>query len=140
MECRRNRSDTRFHIQRFWDLWPLPLQQLDQDWDDVHVDEFPEVSNSFARRGDTRWDALYTVFTKHWLTDSSPHMKTALEIPDISRSGSPVPVCPNSAEQLHCALLALSRRAAREPSLDRRFPRRKRTPPKPDAEWAKELL
>ena len=28
MECRKNRSDTRFHVPRLWDLWPLPLQQL----------------------------------------------------------------------------------------------------------------
>ena len=32
VEFRRNRSDTRFHVPRLWDLWPLPLQQHDQDW------------------------------------------------------------------------------------------------------------
>ena len=47
VECRRNRSHTRFHVPRLWDLWPRPLQQLDQDWDKVYVDEFPEVSDDF---------------------------------------------------------------------------------------------
>ena len=37
VECRRNRSDTRFHVPRLWDLWPRPLQQLDQDWDEVRA-------------------------------------------------------------------------------------------------------
>ena len=68
VECRRNRSDTRFHVPRLCDLWPLLLQQLDQDWDEMYVDELPEVSESFARPGDARWNTLYTVFTKHWLT------------------------------------------------------------------------
>ena len=71
VECRRNRSDTRFHVPRLWDLWLLPLQQLEQDWDEMHVDEFPEVSDSFAHPGNLRWDTLYTVFTKHWLMHPS---------------------------------------------------------------------
>ena len=58
VECRRNRSDTRFHVPRLWGLWPLPLQQFEQDWDEVYADEFPEVSDSFACRGDVRWDTL----------------------------------------------------------------------------------
>ena len=56
MECRKNRSDTRFYVPRLWDVWPLPLQQVEQDWDEVYVDEFPEVSDGFARPGDVRWD------------------------------------------------------------------------------------
>ena len=55
VECRRNRSDTRFHVPRLWDLWLLPLEQPDQDWDEMYVDESPEVSDSFARPGDARW-------------------------------------------------------------------------------------
>ena len=34
----------------------------------MFVDEFPEVSDSFARPGDPRWDTLYTIFIKHRLT------------------------------------------------------------------------
>ena len=26
VECRRNRPDTRSHVPRLWNLWPLPLQ------------------------------------------------------------------------------------------------------------------
>ena len=26
VECRRNRSNTRFHVPRLWDIWSLPLQ------------------------------------------------------------------------------------------------------------------
>ena len=70
VECRRNRSDTCFNVPRLWDLSPLALQQLDQDW--VYVDEFAEVSDSFARPGDARWDTLDPAFTKHWLTHPSP--------------------------------------------------------------------
>ena len=82
VEWRRNCPDTRFHVPRLWDLCPLPLQQLEQHWDEVYVDEFPEVSDSFTRPGDVRWDTLYTVFTKHWLTHPSPYMKIALGLPD----------------------------------------------------------
>ena len=128
MECRGNRSDTRFHVTRLCDLWPLPLQQLDQDWDEVCVDEFPEVSDSFARPGDARWDSLYADFTKHWLTHPPPYMKTALGLPDIPASASPLPVCLNPAEQLDSAIRALGGRVSREPSLERPLPRRKRTP------------
>ena len=51
VECQRNRSDTRFHVPRLWNLWPLPLQQLEQDWDEVYVEEFSGVSDEFARPG-----------------------------------------------------------------------------------------
>ena len=37
VECRRNRSDTRFHVPRLWGLWPFPLQQLEQEWDEVYA-------------------------------------------------------------------------------------------------------
>ena len=91
VECRQNRSDTRFHVPRLWNLWPLPLEQLEQDWDEVYVDEFPEVSNNFARPGDARWDSLYADFTKHWLTHPSPYMKSALEA--LVEGGVPVCMC-----------------------------------------------
>ena len=74
----------------------------------MYVDAFSEVSDSFARRGDVRWETLYTIFTKHWLTHPSPYMKTALGLPDISVSASPLPVCPNPAERLDFAIRALS--------------------------------
>ena len=41
-------------MPRLWDSWPLLLQQLEQDCDEVYVDAFPEVSDSFARPGDVR--------------------------------------------------------------------------------------
>ena len=128
VKCRRNRSDTRFHVPRLWDLWLLPLQQLGQDWDEVYVAKFPKVSDGLARPGDARWDTLCTVFTKHWLTHPSPYIKTALGLPDIPASASPLPVCPNPAEQLDSAIRALSGRVSREPSLERPLPRRKRAP------------
>ena len=83
------------------------------------VDELPEVSDSFARPGDARWNAFYTVFTKHWLTHPSPYMKIALALPDIPASASPLPLCPNPAEQLDSAIRALGGRVSREPSLRR---------------------
>ena len=128
VECRRNRSDTRFHVPRLWNLWPLPLQQLEQDWDEVYVDEFPEISDNFARPGDARWDSLYADFTKHWLTHPSPYMKSALGLPSLPASASPLPVCLNPAEQLDVAILALGGRIARKPSLERPLPRRMGTP------------
>ena len=128
VECRRNRSDTGFHVPRLWDLWPLPLQQLGQDWYEVYFDEFPEVSGSFERPRDLRWDTLYTVFTKHWLTHPSLYMKTALGLPDIPASASPLPVHPNPAEQLEFAIRALGGGIYREPSLERPLSSRKRTP------------
>ena len=100
VQCRRNLSETRFHMTPYWDLWPLPLQRLDQDWDGVYVDEFTKVSDSFARPGDARWDSIYIDFTNHWLTHPSPYMKTALGLPDIPASALPLPVCLNPAEQL----------------------------------------
>ena len=100
VDCRRTRTDTRLHVPRLWDLWPLPLQQREQAWDEVCVDEFPGVSNSFARPGDSRWDTLYTVFTKHWLAHPSPYITTALGLPDIPAAASPLSVRPNLAEQL----------------------------------------
>ena len=95
VECWRNRSDTRFHMPHLWDLWPLPLQQLEQAWDEMYADEFSEVSDSFARPGDLRWDTLYTVFTTYWLTHPSPYMKTVLGLPDIPASASLLPMGPN---------------------------------------------
>ena len=96
----------------------------------MYVDEFPEVSDSFACPGDSRWDTLYTVFTKHWLTHPSPYMKTAHGLPDIPPAASPLPVRPNFAEQLDFAIRALGGGISREPSLERPFSRRKRTPAK----------
>ena len=113
MECRKNRSDTRFYVPRLCDVWPLPLQQLEQYWDEVYVDEFPEVSDSFARPGDVRWDTLYTVFTKRWLMHLSPYLKTALWRLDITASASPLPVGGG---------------VSREPSLGRPLARRKLAP------------
>ena len=55
-------------------------------------------------------------------------MKTALGLPDIPASASPLPVCPNPAEQLDFAIRALGRRVCREPPLERPLARRKRTP------------
>ena len=127
VECQRNRSDTRFDVARLWDLWPLPLQQLEQTWDEMHVDAFPEVSDNFARPGDLKWDTFYTVFSKQWLTNPSPYMKPALGLPDIPASASPLPVCPNPAEQLDSSIRALGGRVSLEPSLERPFARRKRT-------------
>ena len=72
VECGRNRSDTRFPVPQLWNLWPFPLQQLEQDWDELYVDGFSEVSDDFARPGDARWDSFHTDFTKHWLTHPSP--------------------------------------------------------------------
>ena len=43
VECRRNQSDTCFHLPRLWNLSPLPLQDLEQDWDEMYVDELAEV-------------------------------------------------------------------------------------------------
>ena len=94
----------------------------------MYVDEFPEVSDSFACPGDSRWDTLYTVFTKHWLTHPSPYMKTARGLPDIPPSASPLPVRPNPAEQLDFSIRALGGGSSREPSLERPLSRRKRTP------------
>ena len=107
VECRRYWSDTRFHVTQLWDLWLFPLQQLDQDWDEVYVDEFPQVSDRFARPGDARGDSLYTDFTKHWLTHLSPYMKTAHGLPNVSASASSLQACLNPAEQLDSAVLAL---------------------------------
>ena len=84
----------------------------------MYVDEFLEVSGDFARPGNVRRDSFYTDFTKHWLTHPSPYMKSALDLL----------VCLNPAEPLDVAILALSGRTSREPSLERPFPRRKRTP------------
>ena len=81
VDCRGNRSDTGLHVTRLWDLCALPLQQFDQHWDELYLDQFPEVSDSFARPGDARWDSLYTDFTKHWLIHPSPYMKTTLGLP-----------------------------------------------------------
>ena len=112
-----------------WDLWPLPLQQLEQDWNEVYIDEFPEVSCSFARPGDLRGHNLYTVFTKHWLTHPSPHTKTALGLPDIPASAWPLPVRSNPAEHLDFAIPALGGGISGDPSLERPLARRKHTPP-----------
>ena len=131
VECRRNRSDTRFHVPRLWDLWPRPLQQLDQDWDEIYVEDFTDVSDDFAQPGDARWESLYTDFTKHWLTHPSTYMKSALGLPSLPASASPLPVCPNPAEHLDVAILALGGRISREQSLERPLPRRKRTPAEP---------
>ena len=128
VECRRNRTDTRLHVPRLWDLWPLPLQQLEQDWDEVYVDDFPEVSDSFARPGDPRWDTLYTVFTKHCLTHSSSYTQTVLGLPDISAAASRLPVCLHPAEKLEFAIRALGGGISREPSLERHLLRKTRTP------------
>ena len=94
----------------------------------MYVDEFPEVSDSFALPGDSRWDTLYTVFTRHWLTHPSPYMKTALGLPDIPASASPLPVCPTPAEQLDSAIRASGGGVSSEPSLERPLARRKHTP------------
>ena len=110
VECRRNRSHTGIHVPRLWNLWPLPLQQLEQDWDEVYVDEFSEVSDDFARPGDARWDSFYTNFTKHWLTHPSAYMKLVLGLPSLPASASPLPVCLNPAEKLDVAILALGGR------------------------------
>ena len=128
VECRRNRTGTRFHAPRLWDLWHFPLQQLEQDWDEVYVDEFPEVGNSFACPGDPRWNTLYIVFTKHWLAHPSPYVKTALGLPDIPAAASALPVSPNRADQFDFAIRALGGETSREPSLGRPLSRRKRTP------------
>ena len=128
MECRRKRSDTRFHVPRLLDLWHLPLQQPEKDWDEVYVDDFPEVSGSFACPADPRWDTLYTNFTKHWLAHPSPYMKTARGLPDIPASASPLPVRPNAAEQLDFAIWALGGGLSREPSLERPLVRRNHIP------------
>ena len=128
VECWRNRSYTRFHMPRLWNLWPLPLQQLEQDWDEVYVDEFSEVSDDFARPRDVRWDSFYADFTKHWLIHPSPYTKSARGLPSLPESTSPLPVCLSPAEQLDVAILALGGRISREPSLERPLPRRKRTP------------
>ena len=45
-------------MPRLWDLRPRPLQQFDQDRDEVYVEELPEVIDNFARPGDARWDSL----------------------------------------------------------------------------------
>ena len=135
VECRRNRSDTRFHVPLLWDLWPRPLQQLDQGWDEVYVDEFAEVSDDFAQPGDARWESLYTDFTKRWLTHPSPYMKSPLGLPSLPASASPLPVCLNPAEQLNVAILALGGRSSREQSLERPLPRRKRTPAEALVPW-----
>ena len=55
-------------------------------------------------------------------------MKSALGLPSLLASASPLPICLNPAEQLDVAILALGRRISRELSLDRPLPRRKRTP------------
>ena len=55
-------------------------------------------------------------------------MKTALWLPNIPASASPLPVCPNPAEQLDSAIRVLGGRVSREPSLKRPLARRKRTP------------
>ena len=55
-------------------------------------------------------------------------MKTALRLPDIPAAASPLPVCPNSAEQLEFAIRALGGRVSREPSLERPLARRRRIP------------
>ena len=94
----------------------------------MYVDEFPEVSDSFACPGDSRWDTLYTVFTKHCLTHPSPYMKTAPGLPDIPPAASLLPVRLNFAEQLDFAIRALGGGISREPSLERPLSRRKRTP------------
>ena len=112
VERRRNRRPL-----DLWNLWPLPLQQLDQNWDEVYVDELPEVSDSFARPGALRRDILYTVFTKQWLTRRCPCMKTALGLPDIPSSASLLRVRRNPAEQLDPAIRAFGGGISHEPSL-----------------------
>ena len=161
VECRRHRSDTRFHVPRLWNLWPLPLQQVEQDWDEVYVEEFSEGSDDFARPGNVSWDAFYTDFAKHCLTHPSSYMRYALGLPGLPASASPLPICLIPAEQLDVAIFALGGRISREPSLEGPLPRSKRTPAealvplhlkslrretrvkeltKPDAERARALL
>ena len=104
------------------------MQQLDQDWDKVYVDEFPEVSDDFAQPADARWESLYTDFTRCWLTHPSPYMKSPLGVPSLPASADPLPVCLNPAEELNVAILVLGGRVSLEQSLERRLLRRKRTP------------
>ena len=110
MDCRRHRADTRLRVSHLWDLWPLPLQQLEQDGDEVYVDDFPELSDSFARPDDPRWDTFYMFFIKHWLTRASPYMNAPLGFHDVPAAASPLPVRPNAAEQLDFAIRACGRR------------------------------
>ena len=55
-------------------------------------------------------------------------MKTALGLPDIPASASPLPVCPNPAGQLDSAIRALGGMVSREPPLEGPLARRKRAP------------
>ena len=92
----------------------------------MYVDEFSEVSDSFARPGDVRWDTLYTAFTKHWLAHPSSYTKTALGLFDIPAAASSLPVRSHPAKQLDLAIRALGGGVSREPSLERLLARRKR--------------
>ena len=55
----------------------------------------PKSATASRVRATSGGDTLYAVLTEHWLTHPSPHMKTALGLPDNPASASPLPVRPN---------------------------------------------
>ncbi|KAL8271421.1 hypothetical protein Esti_004622 [Eimeria stiedai] len=58
----------------FYGLWPEPLEQLGNQWDEIYLKEFPEVVDRNAW-GQKEWHCFYTPFSRDFMAAPSPHVQ-----------------------------------------------------------------
>ncbi|KAL8454322.1 hypothetical protein Emag_001481 [Eimeria magna] len=61
-------------VSDFCDLWPEPLEQLGNQWDEIYLKEFPEVVDRIAW-GLKEWHCFYTPYSRDFVAAPSPHVQ-----------------------------------------------------------------
>ncbi|KAL8446562.1 hypothetical protein Emed_005016 [Eimeria media] len=93
-------------VSDFYDLWPEPLEQLGNQWDEIYLKEFPEVVDKDAW-GQKEWHYFYTPYSRDFMAAPSPHIQRIMAWEPKPRYKRELPHTGNLAADLDSTLEAL---------------------------------
>lgn len=129
VQCRRNRVDTRLVAAEVWALWPIAFSELDVEWDELYLAEFPEVTDPCAVVGDARWVKFYTPFTRDFFAAPTPFVRRMLGLQPVVDYVPEIAQQHNRVQDTDKALQVLGAPTRRSLSLERPLTWARKPPP-----------
>lgn len=128
-EALKEGEEGRISTTQLRTLWPAPFLQLEEEWDEIYLTEFPEVVDR-PTRDPTRWTTFFTPFSRSFLSRPSPFVQTVMRWKPYEPAEDPEFPTPDPYAALDEALQALGSEVPRDDSLSRPLTkRRKRAAP-----------
>ncbi|KAL8440845.1 hypothetical protein Emag_007683 [Eimeria magna] len=92
--------------QRLFELWPAQFERVDQSWDQIYAQEFPEVVDRH-HWGWPSWEGFLTAYSREFLARPSPHVLSQKMLTPHREWKTEIPGKPNSVLFTQAAIQAL---------------------------------